>query len=245
LSRLAEYLSRTDAVGAAVVWLLVGMSVVSWALMLWKLGVLRQARRALSQGPAIFWDAPSLTLGRSRLQAIDRHGLLMPLVDAACAAPPPGTLASQAPSATQVTRGLREALHASAQRLQAGQAWLASVGSTAPFVGLFGTVWGVYHALSALSDSAGFSLERIAAPVGEALIMTAAGLAVAVPAVLAYNLLGRRIAEAESGLEGFAHDLREMRLAPSEAEWPAEAMPEDGGAPRDAPLDARASDDAD
>ena len=86
----------------------------------------------------------------------------------------------------------------------------ASVGSTAPFVGLFGTVWGIYHALESISAAGNLTIDRVAGPVGEALVMTAAGLAVAIPAVLAYNVFGKRIGACEAELEGFAHDLREF-----------------------------------
>jgi biopolymer transport protein ExbB len=87
---------------------------------------------------------------------------------------------------------------------------LASIGSTAPFIGLFGTVWGIYHALISISAAGTITIERVSGPVGEALVMTAAGLAVAIPAVLAYNIFGKRVSASEAELEGFAHDLREM-----------------------------------
>jgi biopolymer transport protein ExbB len=87
---------------------------------------------------------------------------------------------------------------------------LATVGSTAPFVGLLGTVWGIYHALTAMAGAGQITIERVAGPVGEALIMTAAGLTVAIPAVLAYNWFGRAIGRVEADLEGFARDLREL-----------------------------------
>ena len=96
--------------------------------------------------------------------------------------------------------------------MQFGQVLLASIGSTAPFVGLFGTVWGIYHALVAIATAGSITIDKVAGPVGEALIMTAAGLAVAIPAVLAYNLFGKWVGAAEAELEGFAHDLREMLL---------------------------------
>ena len=101
-------------------------------------------------------------------------------------------------------------------RLQAGQILLATVGATAPFVGLLGTVWGIHHALTALTGGGPVTIDRLSGPVGEALVMTAAGLAVAIPAVLAYNLFGRFIARTEAELEGLAHDLHEL-LAPAEA----------------------------
>ena len=93
---------------------------------------------------------------------------------------------------------------------------LATVGATAPFVGLLGTVWGIYHALLGMAAAGQITIDRIAGPVGEALIMTAAGLAVAIPAVLAYNVLGHRINRLEADLEGFARDLRELLLSAPE-----------------------------
>ena len=108
---------------------------------------------------------------------------------------------------------LRDSLHGVLARLQAGQVLLASVGAVSPFVGLFGTVWGVFHAMQAISQSGSAALDQVAGPVGEALIMTAAGLAVAIPAVLAYNLFGKRIAQIEADLEGFALDLRDTLLS--------------------------------
>ena len=112
----------------------------------------------------------------------------------------------------RLTRVLRDALHAVLGRLQFGQVLLATVGATAPFVGLLGTVWGIYHALAALTGAGQITIDRLAGPVGEALVMTAAGLAVAIPAVLAYNVFGRMIGRIEADLEGFARDLRELLI---------------------------------
>ena len=95
-------------------------------------------------------------------------------------------------------------------KLQFGQVLLATVGSTAPFVGLLGTVWGIYHALIGIATAGQITIDKVAGPVGEALIMTAAGLAVAIPAVLGYNVFGRLIGRIEADLEGFARDLREL-----------------------------------
>ena len=97
-----------------------------------------------------------------------------------------------------------------AEQLQKGLSVLATVGAVAPFVGLFGTVWGIYHALVSISAAGNITIDKISGPVGEALIMTAAGLAVAIPAVLAYNVFGKLVAACEADLEGFAHDLREL-----------------------------------
>jgi biopolymer transport protein ExbB len=112
--------------------------------------------------------------------------------------------------AQQLTRVLRDALHASVQKLQSGQVLLATVGAIAPFVGLLGTVWGIYHALTTIASAGQVNIATVAGPVGEALIMTAAGLAVAIPAVLGYNILGRFVGRIEADLEGFARDLRAL-----------------------------------
>ncbi|MDR3390570.1 MAG: MotA/TolQ/ExbB proton channel family protein [Sulfuriferula sp.] len=109
-----------------------------------------------------------------------------------------------------LTRTLRRALNEETARLESGLTYLASVASSAPFIGLFGTVWGIYHALLAIGQQGQSSLEQVAGPVGEALIMTALGLSVAIPAVLAYNAIqrGNRVLLAE--LDGFAHDIYAM-----------------------------------
>jgi biopolymer transport protein ExbB len=107
-------------------------------------------------------------------------------------------------------RRVISALHSVLQRLQWGQVVLATVGATAPFVGLLGTVWGIYHALTGIASAGQLSIEQVAGPVGEALIMTAAGLGVALPAVLAFNVMGRMINRLEHELEGFAHDVRAL-----------------------------------
>jgi biopolymer transport protein ExbB len=106
-----------------------------------------------------------------------------------------------------LTRSLRNSIDESTARLQSGLAVLASVGSTAPFVGLFGTVWGIYHALITISSAGQASIDKVAGPIGEALIMTALGLAVAIPAVLGYNALVRGNKSVLMKLNRFAHDL--------------------------------------
>jgi biopolymer transport protein ExbB len=106
-----------------------------------------------------------------------------------------------------LTRAMRRVIDEETARIEAGLTVLASVGSTAPFVGLFGTVWGVYHALINIGMSGQGTLDKVAGPVGEALIMTAAGLAVAIPAVLAYNAFVRSNRVVLAQLDSFAHDL--------------------------------------
>jgi biopolymer transport protein ExbB len=126
---------------------------------------------------------------------------------AAAAMQPDSSLAASIDRDELVTRAMRGEITQASARLESGLAFLASVGSTAPFVGLFGTVWGIYHALLAIASSGQVMIDKVAGPVGEALVMTAAGLAVAIPAVLAYNAFvrGNRIVLAE--LDGFAHDV--------------------------------------
>jgi len=209
---LQSFWSSTDGVGRAVALLLLAMSVAAWVLILWKGWVLRRATADIARAVPAFWDAPALAEGRARLAAMDRERVLLPLLDAATATPPPQTLEASGRADSQLTRRLRDALHRGLSHLQWGQVLLASVGSTAPFVGLFGTVWGIYHALAGMAAAGSISIDKVSGPIGEALIMTAAGIAVAVPAVLAYNVFGKWVAACEAELEGFAHDLRELAL---------------------------------
>lgn len=200
-------------IGIGVALLLLAMSVASWVVILWKGWLLRRAVSDVQLSAAAFWQAGDLDAARERLAHFDAQRLLLPLLDAARTLEQTAahTLAAAGDRSQQLTRVLRDALHTVLHRLQFGQTLLATVGSTAPFVGLLGTVWGIYHALTAIGqDGAGFRIEQVSGPVGEALVMTAAGLAVAIPAVLAYNVLGRQIARIEADLEGFARDLREL-----------------------------------
>jgi biopolymer transport protein ExbB len=170
----------------------------------------------VARSTAAFWQASDLDDAQHKVAALDRVGLVSALVAATrgLGNGQPGTLGRSGPPAQQLTRLLRDALHAVVGRLQFGQILLATVGSTAPFVGLLGTVWGIYEALAAIANAGQITIDQLAGPVGEALIMTAAGLAVAIPAVLAYNILGRRVARIEADLEGFAQDLLNL-LDPS------------------------------
>jgi biopolymer transport protein ExbB len=211
---LVHLLSQGDAVSMAVVLLLLAMSIGSWVVILWKSWLLRRASQDVLRCVAAFWQAASVELALQQFKAFDRESLLTPMV-LATQAESPGTLAAAGDRAQQLTRVLRDALHGSLAKLQYGQVLLATVGSTAPFVGLLGTVWGIYHALIGISQEGQVSIDKISGPVGEALIMTAAGLAVAIPAVLAYNVLGRTIGRIEAELEGFARDLRELAVSQS------------------------------
>ena len=209
---LTHFLEQSDTVGRGVALLMLLMSISAWALIVWKTLVLRRTLKDLQRAIPAFWDATSLDEGRARLGGLDREGVLTRLVDAAQQAAAGPSLAAQGSAESQCTRRLRDALQQGLGHLQFGQVVLASIGSTSPFIGLFGTVWGIYHALVAIGTGGAFSIDKVAGPVGEALVMTAAGLAVAIPAVLAYNLFGKWIGQCESQLEGFAHDLRELML---------------------------------
>jgi biopolymer transport protein ExbB len=213
-----EHLWREgDPVILTVAVLLLLMSVSAWVLIAWKGWLLARVRHDLPMAIAAFWQASSLSDARQALPLSDREGVLQPLVDAASSPLKADSLEAQAPLQAQLTRRLRDSLHGVFRRLQGGQVVLASVGAVSPFVGLFGTVWGIYNAMVSISAEGSASLERVAGPVGEALIMTAAGLAVAIPAVLAYNLYGKLISRLEADLEGFAHDLRESLLGNAQA----------------------------
>ena len=208
-----ELLTHGDGVSRSVAALLLAMSVSSWVAILWKAWLLRGGTRDVLRSIAAFWQSATLTDAEQRLKAFDSATLVGPAVsalkNAATADAGSATLGATTGDRNQrLTRALRGALHGALRRLQSGQILLATVGATAPFVGLLGTVWGIYGALSGIAgQTGGFTIDKVAGPVGEALVMTAFGLAVAIPAVLAYNVFGRVIGRIEAELEGFAHDL--------------------------------------
>ena len=204
-----QFIAQGDAISKFVALLLLAMSVASWVVIVWKAWVIQRAVPDVARSIAAFWQAPDIAQAQATVASLDREGLVLPLIEASHARAP-GTLATVGDKAQQLTRVLRDALHAVLLKLQFGQVLLATVGATAPFVGLLGTVWGIYHALIGISGAGQLTIDKVAGPVGEALIMTAAGLAVAIPAVLAYNLFGRYVGRIEADLEGFARDLREL-----------------------------------
>jgi len=198
-----------DALSATLALALLGMSVASWTVIFYKAWLLHRVSADVVTAKAAFWQARDVQQGIQALSAVERTAVLLPLAQANQQLMP-GTLGAQGDVSAQRTRVLRDALHGVLHRLQTGQVLLATVGSTAPFVGLLGTVWGIYHALTGIATAGQLTIERVAGPVGEALVMTAAGLAVALPAVLAFNVMGRVINRLEQELEGFAHDLRAL-----------------------------------
>lgn len=217
---LLELFRRGDAVAQVVALLLLVMSVASWVVILWKAWLLGRAGRDVGRSTAAFWQAGSLPQAQQAVAAFDRERMVLPLI-AATQVQARGSLAAAGDRSQQLTRVLRDALHRVLDKLQFGQVLLATVGSTAPFVGLLGTVWAIYHALTGIAGAGQITIDKVSGPVGEALVMTAAGLAVAIPAVLGYNVFGRLIGRIEADLEGFARDLRELLLHPVAPDAPA------------------------
>ena len=204
-------MTQGGAVSVIVAALLLLMSIASWVVILWKAWLLKRAVGDVARSTAAFWQSASVQEGADKVAAFDREALVLPLI-VATKIKADNTLATRGDKSQQLTRVLRDALHQVLLKLQYGQVLLATVGSTAPFVGLLGTVWGIYHALIAIASAGQITIDKVSGPVGEALIMTAAGLAVAIPAVLAYNVFGRYAGRIEADLEGFARDLRELLL---------------------------------
>ena len=205
-----QWLTEGDTVTWSTAAVMLLMSVLSWVVILYKLWFMATARRNVPQAVDAFWQMPDLAQAQAKVKQLDRQGLVQPMADAvaqADSAAADGSLAQCSAQGQRLMRSLRTALGAAASQLQWGQTLLATIGATAPFVGLLGTVWGIHHALGTLAGSGQVDIAQLAGPVGEALVMTAAGLAVALPAVLAYNLLGRSASQLEGVLEGFAHDL--------------------------------------
>ena len=203
--------SGSDWIARAVLIILLIMSLGTWYIMIVK--VLSQAkmnRQSKSVGEG-FWNAGSLKQGvdtlddgspyrfiaQAGVEASKKHGGLLEHVDLN----------------EWVTMSIQRAMERVQSRMQDGLAFLATVGSTAPFIGLFGTVWGIYHALTAIGASGQASIDKVAGPVGEALIMTAIGLAVAVPAVLGYNWLVRRNKGVMDDVRAFGSDLHQVILS--------------------------------
>ena len=204
--------SQGDFVAHGTLIILVAMSSWTWYILITKLieqtKILSQAKKV----ETVFWksatvdegvhnlgdDNPFRDVAVRGLDAVSHHE---------------GTLVEQIDLNTWVTVSIQRSVDSVVSRLQNGLAVLATVGSTAPFVGLFGTVWGIYHALTAIGIAGQASIDKVAGPVGESLIMTAIGLAVAVPAVLGYNWLVRRNKEALDYVRAFASDLHSVLLS--------------------------------
>lgn len=208
-----HFIGHTDAIGKALFGILLLMSMTSWYWIIVKWWVqLARARRSrvfLTH----FWNSTSLDSVEQGLAELPLDEPFSQLTRGAFRAHKHhaeygvARLEDVGSSGEYLTRALRKGLDAETARLESGLTVLASIASTAPFIGLFGTVWGIYHALLKISAEGSGSLDKVAGPVGEALIMTALGLAVAIPAVLAFNTLNRSNRVLLTRLDAFAHEL--------------------------------------
>jgi biopolymer transport protein ExbB len=201
--------SQGDLLTKGVALLLLGMSLASWMVIAIKALDLRSYAR---QGRSIesFWHAADFADGLSKLGTEPSNPFRLLALEGREAAAHHNAqpqLHDSLDASEWLTRSLRNSIDEATARLQSGLAVLASVGSTAPFIGLFGTVWGIYHALLSISVAGQATIDKVAGPIGEALVMTALGLAVAIPAVLGYNALVRGNKAVLTRLNRFAHDL--------------------------------------
>jgi biopolymer transport protein ExbB len=197
----------------ATLWVLIGFSVISWAIIIFKLTEAYK-RKAQNRIYAVeFWDSPSLSAASelSRLPgALSRIGKSgFEVLKSGFSGQ---DLESMGNPQDVLERNLRQSIHMERQSAEKGLMILASIGSTAPFVGLFGTVWGIMHALTEISKAGSASLDVVAGPIGEALIATAIGIAAAIPAVLAYNYFLRQTKLFQTELEHFATDFLHLAL---------------------------------
>ena len=229
-----SFWQQADAVGRAAAIVLLLMSIATWYLIVTKSLQLWRTRREAERALDAFWQAPELTQAVERMRGAAPASPFYEVAAEGAAARAHhdrhvhGSLAESLDLSEFVTRALRRAVQRTSARLDSGLSVLASVGATAPFVGLFGTVWGIYHALIGIGFTGQATIDKVAGPVGEALIMTAFGIAVAVPAVLAYNFLLRAHRVIAAELDGFAHDLHAYLTTGARLELGAHAV---GGAP--------------
>jgi biopolymer transport protein ExbB len=204
---LAQLWSQGDFVARGTLIILVLMSLYSWFIILTKLWEQQRLLRQAKEASRDFWTGSSLNEGLGKLTG--NGNVFKAMVESGIRASEhhEGKLTEHVPVAEWISGKLQQNVDRMTNDLQRGLSFLASVGSTAPFVGLFGTVWGIYHALIAIGVAGQASIDKVAGPVGEALIMTAIGLAVAVPAVLGYNWLLRRNKAILDQLRYFTNDL--------------------------------------
>ncbi len=199
---------KSDVVAKTVLVMLIIMSVASWYVTIVKLLEQSKMSKQARQAAENFWSAGTVAQGA---KALDETSPYRFMAEAATnALKKHDGLMGHIPLNDWITMGIQRAVERINSNAQSGLAVLATVGSISPFVGLFGTVWGIYHALSAIGASGQASIDKVAGPVGEALIMTAIGLAVAVPAVLAYNWLLRRNKGVMDDVRAFGQDLHSV-----------------------------------
>lgn len=207
---IAHVWAQGDFVTRGVALCLLTMSIASWVVIVMKVLALLRLKRFARQSKD-FWHSEDFRAGLNKLEADPRNPFRYMALEGYEAKMHHGNTQQHLHDVLDIsdwmTRSLRYSMDEFSARMQAGLAILASVASTAPFVGLFGTVWGIYHALLAIGMSGQSSIDKVAGPIGEALIMTAFGLAVAIPAVLAYNGIVRGNKGVTNVLNSFAHDL--------------------------------------
>ncbi|KJV25408.1 biopolymer transporter ExbB [Aquitalea magnusonii] len=219
--KLLTVFQQGDVVLSTTFMILILMSIATWSLILQRGVQTYRLRRANRQAEAALWDAPdwssaeqALADSTAPMAHITREGLAALRHHQQHAE---RSLGKACDLNEFVTRAIRKALAQENARQESGMTVLASVGSTAPFIGLFGTVWGIYHALVNIGTAGQVSIATVAGPIGEALIATAAGLAAAIPAVLAYNTFTRTQRVLSQQLDHFAHDLHAQLLTQPES----------------------------
>ena len=205
-----EFITAGGSVSMAVAIILLSMSVASWYLIVFKTLQACRQQAAFKNYIQKFWSADSLT---ETSEIKSDTGIAKLAAEAILAAEHHQQYANHTAKVSQdefVARAMNRSIAEQSARMEAGLTVLASVGSISPFVGLFGTVWGIYHALAGISQSGQATLDKVAGPVGEALIMTALGLAVAIPAVLAYNAFVRSNRVLSTEMEKFGYELHTL-----------------------------------
>lgn len=200
-----------DAVSRSVLLILVVMSVGTWIIMVLKFIEQSKIFSSAKAAATDFWRQPSLEKGAAALKE-DSPFRYVAETGVSAARHHENSMRDAVDLNSWVATSIQRSVDMINSRLQGGLAFLGTVGSTSPFVGLFGTVWGIYHALTAIGIAGQASIDKVAGPVGEALIMTAIGLATAVPAVLGYNLLVRRNKGAMDRVRNFAADVQAVLL---------------------------------
>ena len=215
---LEAFVKQLDEVGMGTLIILVIMSLMSWYVIFTKLWDQRRVRVAYKEVEKGFWTAGNLRDGVAKLKGSDNVFKMIVEDGLKAAQHHEGRLTDQIPLHEWITISLYRSSDSVNSRMTNGLSVLATVGSTAPFVGLFGTVWGIYNALISISLAGQASLDKIAGPIGEALIMTALGLFVAVPAVMGYNWLLRRNKDINDKLKYFTADLHSYLVSGARVE---------------------------
>jgi biopolymer transport protein ExbB len=231
-----HFIAQSDFVGQSLFAILVIMSLISWALIVIKGVALYLRQRRSKSFLDFFWNATSLEAVQHEIAT---HGVQEPFAhltshamhaQAHHARYGAAKLEEAGSAQDFLTRTIKKVLDEETMRLESGLTMLATIGATAPFVGLFGTVWGVYHALLAIGATGAGTLDKVAGPVGEALIMTGVGLAVAIPAVMAYNWLTRSNRVWSARLDAFAFELFTFLSTGQTLKTTTTEVPRNGGA---------------